>query len=103
MRAPAAAEAIGEIIELLFVDLLHQHADGTLYDLVLECRFSDGSLAAIIFGQPRPLDGRLELPPAPQTFVQVTQVLLEVLGIFGRRHPVASRRTGFVRPPVGLA
>ncbi len=90
-------------MEILFVDLLQQHAEGTLYDLVLEGGFPDRALAAIVFRQPCPLHGRRNVPPAPQTFVQVTQVLVQVLGIFGRRHPVAARRTGFVGPPVSLA
>ena len=102
MWAPPGAETVGEIVEVLFVDLLQEHADGTLHDLVFKSRFADRTLAAIFFLQPGSLHRRCSVPPASQPIMQVTQVRVEVDGILCCRDPVAARGARLAGPPMGL-
>ena len=92
-----------ELVKVLRINGSYQHGHGALHDLVLKRRQPNRTLTPIGLGEPLPLHGRRLIPPTAQPLVQVPQVLLQVLGVSFRRHPVDPRRTIFARPVIRLA
>src|SRR5918994_3977751 len=103
MWAPTGPKAIRTVQKVLLVDRFQQHRHRPLDDLVLERWHTNRALTSVILLDPDALHGRRLIASAPQTLMQVAQVLLEVLGILLGRDPIDSRGARLARLAVCLA
>src|SRR5262249_37675982 len=97
MRAATRSQAIGAVPQGLLVDRFAQHRYRSLDDLILERGFADGALTPVFLLDPDALDGRGLVAAAPQTLMQIAQMLVKGCGICLRCDPVNARGTGLVR------
>jgi hypothetical protein len=102
MRAAPRSKAIGAVQEVLLVDRFEQHRYRSLDDLILERGFADWSLTPVLLLDPDALDGRGLVASAPQTLMQIAQILVKVFGICLRCDPVKARGTGLARVTICL-
>jgi hypothetical protein len=102
VRAATLPNAVRAVGEVWLVDRFQQHRSRSLDQLLLKGRLADRTLSPIVLFEPDALYwGRL-VAPAAQALVQVAQILVEVFGVFLRRHPIDPRGTGLARVAVRL-
>jgi hypothetical protein len=97
VRAATLPKAVRAVVEVVLVDRFQQHRSRSLDQRILTCRLADRTLSPIVLFEPDALDwGRL-VAPAAQALVQVAPMLVEVFGVFLRRHPIDPRGAGLTR------
>src|SRR5262245_30572788 len=90
MRVAARSESVGEPPKVPLVDGIEHRHRSPLDDFIFHCRFPDGSLATIRFGDVDPLYRWRVIRPPFEPVGQVPQVRLQVLSIGAPRLPVNS-------------
>src|SRR5262249_18505244 len=88
MRTATLPQAVRGIVEVLLVDRFQQHRYRSLNNLVLERRLANRALAPVVLLDPDALHRCCLIASTAETLIQVTQVLVEGLGIALRRDPI---------------
>jgi hypothetical protein len=102
MGTVALPEAMGEGMKIRFEDGFQDHHHRPLDNLVLEAGFPYGPLLPIVLLDPYPLDWRCHIPIVAEPFMQVPQVVVQVLSILRGRHLVYPRCTMLAGQPIGF-
>ena len=100
MATPARTKTVGEIVEILFVDLLQQHRHGLRYDLIDQGRNTERTeLFSVPLGNPASNHRLGLIRPVDKSLVQYRQVRFQITLVLVPGDPInASGAVRFQAP-----